>query len=154
MALNVTARWRILWRWLLVGGVAAACFPIYRVALSEWTVTVVDEAGRGVSGIAVDQSWDDFTFDEFGDRSARTDSSGRVVFPGWPRWRPLGYLAARRLKVLLNLDASVGRVGRVWVPHDPRVEALEPGKGTSAYCEDLTCILTPQSSTLTVRLLR
>lgn len=147
-------RRKSLARWALIASALAACLPIRRAALAEWTVIVVDDMGHGVSGISVAQSWEDFTVDESGDRSASTDSSGKVTFPAWRRWRALGYLALRRLKVLVNLDSSDGRVGRVWVPHDPRVEGLEPGKGTSAYCEDLVCVAAPVSSLLKVRLVR
>jgi hypothetical protein len=154
MALDVTGRRRRLLRWLVIGSVAIACMPVRRVALSEWTVSVVDESGRGVPGIDVAQSWEDYSFDGFGDRSNRTDSAGRVVFSTWTRWRPLGYFALRRIGVLINPHSSVGRVGRVWVPHDPRVQALEPGKGTSAFCADRTCVVAPQTTILTVRVIR
>jgi len=125
--------------------------PIPRKALAEWTVTVVDQTGRGIPGVVVGQSWDDYAFNEYGDRELITDPSGKVVFPSWTRWRPLVYLATKRLLVLVNVHAGRGQVGQVWAPFDPRLEDLQPGKGTSAQCELGGCTTRPLTSTLQLK---
>ena len=129
-------------------------FPVRRTALAHWTVTVTDETGTAVSDILVAQSWSDYAVGERGSREARTDSSGRVVFGRWSRWRPLGYLAVRRLGVMVNVHGGRGRSGWVWVPYDARIRDLEPGKGTGAVCHGTSCIGEALTSELRLRVVR
>ncbi len=54
--------------WAILVVLSIAGLPVRRVALVEWTVTVLDTRGDGVMDLVVAQSWSDYSFNERGSR--------------------------------------------------------------------------------------
>jgi hypothetical protein len=77
-------RKRTWWSFLLAGllcVVVALLYPVESTICPAWTIQVVDEAGRPLTGAFVRQHWQDYSVESRSrEEDARTDANGYVSF--------------------------------------------------------------------------
>ena len=78
--MNFSTRNSILMAIALVGAAMQAMAKDVEI-VPAWSVLVLDAAGKPVSNLRVDESWEFFGFKSRGDDSLVTDLAGRVKFP-------------------------------------------------------------------------
>jgi len=67
---------------LAVLAILGSLFPIPHLASPEWTVTVVDEAGKPLQAMTVQLNYENFSVEETSHEQAlTTDATGTVTFP-------------------------------------------------------------------------
>lgn len=105
--------------------------PPRSVTVPSWRVQFVDAAGQPLAGLAVKQSWTDFSVEgqEVGHEDvAVTDVQGFVAFPERALWAPLAFRVWGPVRNLLSsfLHASFGRYAEL-TPLCP-LHAIDPDR--------------------------
>ena len=68
----------------------AALIPYPMATVPEWRVQYVDNKGRPVAGLPVEQTWQNYSVESTANlMTLRTDAQGYVVFPAHSTWSPL-----------------------------------------------------------------
>jgi hypothetical protein len=137
---------------ILLLPLAVILLPVRVTFVAPWTVQVRDHSGAPVPDIAIEESWNSYTFSMRGYDSVRSDASGLAVFPAATRWRPLGIWGTAFLVSRLNfLHGSFGTNASVRV-FDDTVEN-EPGSLPGSRCSNLDCVNAPLTADFQIYLL-
>ncbi len=110
-------------------------FPIKKMLISEWEVTVTDGSNNPIPHVRVSQNWQNYTLSISGGSDLYTNAEGKVLLGKYERRAPSLYWLSRWLfsRIEYGVHASTGVVGTVRVS-DPDLQFP-----AGANCEDLSC---------------
>src|SRR5437588_10686456 len=92
------------------------CIPFGQVIAPEWNLVLVDESGRGIKGIEVRESWQQYSIEDQGQEETRTaGAQGEVIFPMRVRYSPLGWRFACCIRQVAKFVVLVSCVPSSWI---------------------------------------